>query len=797
MSVIKCILGKAASGIIDKDFAAQHIKKIENFEKQLELVPAASIEKMLTDFANQLKHLSDVKKFQLAKEIQAKNRLETQIAAHKGGKVKGLMATLSHDPAGHADGLNVDKVREGVRAVAFGSMPDAVTRLNLQNLGFSQDKELARNVVRAIFGNEGNKIASAIGKQFKDVMEMLRSRFNAAGGDIPLLEHYHMPQNHDSRLLNKVSQQEWVDFIYPLIDRSAMIDNKTGNIMSETVLYRVLSESYETLRTNGLNKLEPGKSGKLSLANKYNDQSRILHFKDAESWLAYNDRFGNGDIYKTMIDYVDNMANDIAFLEVYGPSPEKMKRYLTDTIRKEAGLSRDNKFKNKVKSQLHSFEVLWDDISGESAVPANAQVAKANSEIRALMTSAQLGSAFLTQFSDVTTNALTAKFNGLSGTEIVKNYMRLMSSNKYRDFSIHLGLGAEEVVKTLSSAARYAEGFFEQGKLGRLSNMVMQASLLERMTMASKKAFGLDFLKVIADNSAKDFKQLHRAFRGAFERYGITDADWNIVRKSAFDDFDGARYLNLITLAKENLEVANKFQNMILTERDFAVIDSNPRTRAMMIGNSKAGTFWGEARRYFAMYKTFPLTVLTHHMSRMFSLGSATSKAGYAIALFLPMTLMGYLTVQAKNFVNGKKTLPADNWKTWVSAAASGGALGILGDFLFSEESRTGNSLIATLVGPGGSLIEDIWKITGGAAKRKIQGDDVAYRAEVLDFIKRYTPGGNMWETKLAMERLIFDQVAMMIDAKAQKRFRRIEKKFRKDYGTGYWWRPGKLKPEF
>ena len=795
MSVTKCILGKAASGIIDKEFAEANVKKIEQFEKQLEHVPGASIEKMLTDFANQLKHLSDVKKLQLVKEIQAKTRLETQIAQHKGGKIKGLMATLTHDLSGNSTGLNVDKLREGVRAQAFGNMPDAVTRLNLQKMGMKQDRKLAEDVVRALFGADDNELAGRIGKQFADTMEMLRLRFNAAGGDFPALDNYHLPQSHDSRLLNKVSEDEWVEFITPLIDRNKMIDNTTGNIMSEETLDRVLRESYETLRTNGLNKLEPGKGGKAALANKYATESRILHFKDADSWLAYNQRFGNGDVYKTMVDYVDNMANDIAFLEIYGPNPEKMKRYLVDELRKEAGLGRDEKLKNKAKSQLHAFEVLWQDVSGETAVPVDARVAKVCSEIRAGLTSAQLGSAFLTQFSDLTSNALTAKFNGLPATDLAKNYIRLMTSNKYRDFSIHIGLGAEEVTRTLSSAARYAEGFFEQGKLGRLSNFIMQASLLERMTMASKKAFGLDFAKAIADNSKTEFFKLNKGFKRAFERYGITEADWNVVRASAFDDFDGARYLNLRTLAAENLDVANKVQNMIMTERDFAVIDSNARTRSVMIGGSQAGTFWGEARRFFAMYKTFPITMLTHHMSRMMSLDAATSRAGYAAALFLPMTFMGYLTLQAKNIVNGKKPLPADNWKTWISAAATGGACGILGDFLFSDESRTGNSMIANLVGPGGSLVEDVWKITGGAAKRALAGDDVAYPAEVLNFIRRYMPGNNLWYTKLALERLIFDQASLAIDPKARARFRRIERKFNKDYGTGYWWRPGEVWP--
>lgn len=795
MSVTQCILGKAASGIIDKEFAASQVKKLEQFEKQLEFYPEAPKEKALSQFANQLKHLSDVKKFQLLKEVQTQDRLLKQIAAHPQGKTRGMMAALSHDLHGRAEGLNVDKLREGIAANAFGSMPDAVARLSLKNLGFSQDKNLARDVVRAIFGSEKNELASKIGRQFSTVQEKLRLRFNAAGGDIPELSLYHLPQNHDSRLLNKVSADEWVGFVEPLLDRRAMVDWETGFPLSRENLRNVLYEAYETLRTNGLNKLEPGVAKNQKLANKY-AHSRILHFKDADSWIAYNERFGNGDIYKTMVDHVNNMADDIAFLEVWGPNPDKQKKVMVDTVRKEAGLLRDPKAKNKAATEIKAFETLWKDISGEQAIPVNNKVAKVNSEIRALLTSAQLGSAFLTQFSDVTTNALTAKFNGLSAGDLMKYYLKLMSSNKYRDFSIHLGLGADEVTKVLSSSSRYAEGLAEKGYMSRVSNMVMQASLLERMTMASKKAFDLDFSKTIGDLSQKEFLSLPKRIRSCFERYGINAEDWAVIAKSKFDEFEKVKYLNLINLADENLEVANKVQNMIFTERDFAVIDSNARTRAVMLRGTEAGTFLGEALRYIGMYKTFPVTILMHHLSRMASLEGAGSKFGYALALFAPMTMAGYLTVQAKNLVNGKKPLPADDWKTWVSAAAAGGAAGILGDFLFSQESRSGNSVLPTLIGPGGSLLEDTWRITAGAAKRKLAGEDVNYPSEIIDFVKRYTPGNNLWYTKLAVERGIFDQLSLLADPGAKRRFRNIERKFNKDYGTGYWWRRGELKPD-
>lgn len=799
-SVTSCILGKAASGIIDKDFAKKHVKNIEQYEQGLDAldpdVPQFKRVQQLTAYANRLKELSDIKKLQLVKEIESKSRLDKFIKSHPKGTVEGFKSSLTYDLGGYSKGLNIDKQAESIRSLAFSGMGDVVTRLSLQKCGFVQDKKLAAQVVRALYGDTSDELAGKMASQFTKSANMLHARFKSAGGDMGNLKDWRLPQNHDSRLINRVSRDEWVDFIRPLLDKENMIDNVTGFAMSESKLTEVLNDAYETLRTNGLNKLEPGKQGKAMLANKYSDQSRVLKFKDGDSWLAYNERFGNGDVYATMINYIDNMSQDTAMLEVFGPNPDKMKRVITDEIRKEAGLLRDEKLRRKMNAGLEAAEILWDDITRANQ-PANPRAALIGSELRAGLTSAQLGSAFLTQFSDVAVNTLTAKFNGLKATDLWKSYWRLMTSNKARDFSIHLGLGAEEVARTLSGAARYAEGLLDQGKLGRASEIVMRASLLDRMTMASKKAFVLDFSKCLADFAPLEFNKLNKGLLAAFDRYGITEADWAVIRKSAFDEFKGAKYLNLATLAGENLEVANKVQNMFFTERDFAVLDSNARTRAMLVGGSKAGTAWGETRRFFAMYKTFPITMLTHHMSRLMSLETATSKAGYFAALFVPMTIAGALTVQGKNLVNGKKPQPTDTWKFWVAAAAAGGAAGILGDFLFSEESRSGNGFISALAGPGASALEDAYKLTVGAAKRKVQGDKVEYPAEVIRTLKKYTPGNNLWWIRAPLERLVFDQATLALDPQARSRFRRMERNLAKEYGTEYWWKPGETKPNF
>ena len=789
-SVSMCIRGKVAAGIIDKNWGESVLKDIDKIDARLAKYPEAKAKEAYAQLGAALGAWQKQKRIQLLKEIEAKDRIFKTAKANPGGFENGLMATLSHSLDGRADGLNVDKLRSSIRSLTYADMPDLAKEVTAAYFGLSKNRKSGHNIVRALFGDTADEKSSVFAEQWRKAERNLRERFIKAGGRIDDNERWLLPQSHDSRLLNETTQEDWVDFILPKLDLNRMIDNKTGAPFKEDELREVLADVYETLRTNGMNKKVAGKAEASPLSEKYNN-SRFLYFKDADGWIAYNERFGNNDPFKTMIDYVEEMANDIAFMEIWGPNPTKLKDYMVDVAKIESGKLKDRKAKSKAASKIDFFENLWADVSGESSVAVNPRIAEANQGLRAWLIADQLGSCFLSQMSDLVTNGMTARFNGLSTSGIYKNLFDMMVSNQKRDFAAHIGLGFDEVTKTIGSAQRYAGEKLNSGWAQKISGAVMKASLLERMTTASKKAFSLDFVNTLANNADTQFASLNKGLKSCFERYGLTNNDWDIIRKSKLDNFKGAKYVNISELAKSNVEVANKLQNMILTEQDFAVIDSNPRTRALLIGNSKPGTLSGEARRWFGLYKTFPITMMTHHISRVMSMPSAASKLGYVSAMFSLMTMAGYLSMQAKFLISGKKPADPEKWETWLAAATQGGGAGILGDFLFSDANRFGGSLGATLAGPGMGLIEDIYKISIGNIQELIADKETKFGAEFSNLVRRYTPGNNLWYTRLAVERALFDNLTRLLDDDAEEKFRRLRNKQEKEYGAGFWWEPG------
>ena len=67
---------------------------------------------------------------------------------------------------------------------------------------------------------------------------------------------------------------------------------------------------------------------------------------------------------------------------------------------------------------------------------------------------------------------------------------------------------------------------------------------------------------------------------------------------------------------------------------------------------------------------------------------------------------------------------------------------------------------------------------------------------ELSRFIEANMPGRSIWYTRLAMERLIFDELEAAIDPKAARSFRMIEKRAAREYRQRFFWAPGTTTPQ-
>ena len=120
----------------------------------------------------------------------------------------------------------------------------------------------------------------------------------------------------------------------------------------------------------------------------------------------------------------------------------------------------------------------------------------------------------------------------------------------------------------------------------------------------------------------------------------------------------------------------------------------------------------------------------------------------------------------------------------------------MIGDYLASAENRYGKGIMATIGGPVADLADDLSKLTMGNFTQYLEGKDPKLAADLVKLAQKYQPGGNLFYTRLVMQRLFYDQLLQLADPDAAQGFRRIVQAAQRDYSQSFWWRPGETAPE-
>lgn len=701
---------------------------------------------------------------------------------------------------------SVAQIHSVVKNRANSTMNEYLATFKRNIIGETQEKAKLKNLIREIFGEDtGDISARQMMEGWKASAEYLRKRFNAAGGAIVNRIDWGLPQFHASIKVRSAGFAEWSNFIRGRLDLNKMVDEQTGLAFSPQKLEIALRDSYETIRSDGSNKIKEGQySGNKSLASR-NQDHRFFVFKDAESWMEYQEKFGNPNPFDAMMGHIDTMSRDIAMMEVLGPDPKATVRFVKDTLRKEADLSGDEKQMRAATKSGEAVDDLYSVIVGTNNAPVDGVFATGFAGLRQTLQSAQLGSAAVAAVTDMNFGRIARGMNGLPQTKILNSYLKLMNPLTLKEkgkLAIRIGLTAEGWSSLAAGQMRYVGDMSGPEVTRRISDFVMRASLLSPWTQAGRWAFGMEYLGFLGDNVGKTFDQLPANMQKSMNHYNIGAEKWEVMRKTPLHEHEGASFLTADKIenrtdisAGDAQDLATALMVMIDTETNFAVPSTSIRGRTALTGDTRPGTIAGELTRSFAMYKGFGVTLVNTHIMRGLAQPTARGKGTYFADLLISTTLMGALAMQLKEMSKGRDPRPMDSPEFWGAALLQGGGLGIYGDFMFGNVNRFGDGLASTIAGPVVGFASDLQKLTIENIIQASQGKDTNAASEFISFAGRYTPGSSLWYSRLALERLVLDQAKLWADPKARTKFRRKEKDYRKQYGQKSWWSAGDTSP--
>jgi hypothetical protein len=648
------------------------------------------------------------------------------------------------------------------------------------------------------------KIAKIVYK-YREDSRNTRNRFGAWIRD---LTGYITRQQHDFMKIRAAGAKEWKDFVRQRLDieRSLQpgqnLEEFLDTVYADLAAGRHLSAIDEEAQAY----TTPG-----SLARRVS-QSRVIYFKDADAEFDYLTQFGVGKLHEAILGDLSRAAQQAGLMRILGPNPQFTLKAVASEV--EAGLVRDPEMRQKFAESKDTAEGLLSMLDGRANVPGNAMSARVGSNVRVTQAMAKLGGAVISAVTDLPVYASQIKYQGRGGLlsgigEGISALLQGRAKGERKRILNMIDTVADNLVGGV--ATRFDSDDLMSAGSADLMRIFFRLNGLQWWTDTLRESMELGTANWMGNLRNTSYDRLSADTKRLFEQYGITTAEWDVMRQATVDAADKRIYVVPEQLNKLDLDVfktylsaigreptdaaaatakrdlADRLRGFIIDQAMTAVIEPDVRSRYFWTRGLRPGTFWGETARYIAQFKGFP-TALTRQVfgreiyGRGYNSLSDYMKYGKAdmlglAQLILMMSAFGYAAMAAKDLLKGKTPRDPAKPETWLAAMLQGGALGIYGDFLLGQSNRFGRNIIDTLAGPTFGLIGDLDELR----QRAMRGDDVA--ASAFRTLISNTPFMNLFYARIVLDYLVLYQIQ---EALNPGYLRRMERRIEREQGQEF-----------
>ena len=839
------LIKKSSLKSIDKDDV---IKKIEDaiLDAKKTNLDKVDIDRISQEVTEQVKAQKKINKINaINDEILVRKTVQEQIQNFNGDEQEGLISLLvGSNRLTRGARSSVGVAQNAAQGQLIAAFDGELTANNLDGMFDKADgklqEELAvteQQISEGLEVTTKNKDVKKLAEIMEKHSEIARQALNARGAMIPKIWGYVVRQSHDqfnvraaaNRLgknLNEITADPnlkgtdinynknftaWKNFIMQYLDGDRTFGN-TDNIDS------FLMNSYNSLVGNKI-QVADGASGVFgsNSVTKGISNKRVLHFKSAKDWYAYNEKFGTGSLKETYYSGLMTAGRNIGMLDTLGTKPkenfEKIRVAISNRMlakkRSTESLSsyrQFEKFMNVVDGTVYTFD------GGTSGFA----VAKWSAIARSVGNVAKLGGAVISAAADIGIYASEMKYQGrsfLGGmAEAMGGVGKIKNTKQKRDIAKGLGFLGDGTTYDISG--RFQVGDNLNKGWTQIQRTFFKYNLLSWWTNTLKENSMLGMANYYANQKSLSFDQLNKPLQSFFGLYNIDATKWDVIRKTAMSKADdGTEFINIselsnmsdadikkITgmndLSKTELQIEkDKFKysvsGLLLDRSIFAVIEPDARTKGTMTQGTLAGTGVGEAFRFIGQFKAFPMAIANKVLGREMAFLRDTSgnfslrnskNLGRGItglaSIVITSGFMGYISMTAKDLLRGKEPRDPNNIKTIMAAFLQGGGLGIYGDVLFKEQ-RDAGSIAAGFIGPFPTTVFDL----GLALKYALSGEGGKAGKSAYRTISSNIPFLNLFYIKAAFDYMIGFQIMETMNPGVLKR---VEKRMKKDYNQEY-----------
>jgi len=561
---VEQLLAKSSIKAARKDEIINQIK-IAQAEQKISSIDEINVDKISQEVSEQIK---------LQKKINKRNAIENEIKGRK--YVEYIFDNFDDDPAEGLISILVGTNRRvtGARASVATQQQASVNQLiagfnaKLKNeksfqLFDKADKETQRRIVRTMYElnqkktniagveikppvTETNPKIIRLAEAMEGYSEMIRLKLNDRGANISKLWGYIVRQSHDPYLVRDAAKvlgknledmddgidpnlkskkdinynrnyKAWRDFVMEKLDQERTFAGVEDIEEFMLFVYNSLVKN-QYLKSDGAEFTFGSRQtarGKDVAKAAGLSAKRVLHFKTADNWFDYNDKFGVGNLKESFFSGLQTAGRNIGIMDTLGTKPadnfSKIKKAVGNKLNKLGRSTQDLASDAK-------FDKFLKVVDGSIYTVENFAVAKYSAIARAIASMAKLGGATVSAAADIGLYGSEMRYQGrsfLGGmAEAVGSLGKIKNTQQKKDIAEGLGFIADNTIYDV--AGRYQVGDNLSKGFTKAQRFFFKLNLLSWWTNTLKEGSMLGMANYFAKQKNLAFDSLNPQLKSLF-----------------------------------------------------------------------------------------------------------------------------------------------------------------------------------------------------------------------------------------------------------------------------------------
>ena len=590
--------------------------------------------------------------------------------------------------------------------------------------------------------------------------------------------------------LKDIAYKRWRSHVEPLLDKERTLEN-----VSEADTEKFYKSVYKSI-TTGIHKVPYDDGGNPLITRtgsnwaKKLSAKRVLHFKDANSWIKYNREYGFGNVHDAVIEQLRSMGRSLGIMKKLGSTPRASGEAL---IRKYEQESRDNPH---VKRNIRRARQTLSSILGDVYKPMDGLIGNIFQAWRTLKY-LHLGAITLHSTPDVNTMVSALRPFGITWlkptTEAWTNFIKGLPKGELKKIGLQMGIYSDGMMGNLFS--KFGAPDLPGGVFAKLMQIQDKLTLINRWDNTTRWTMGYMIGNHLAGELDKSFDNLIESERAIFQRYGINKKIWKLLQanKNVLTKVENRKFLTpdiAQDLSEES--IAKIYYGNKLSKTSFTKIESAKRDihealydmftdqtaygkilptesdRSLMQMGLPTDRLGGKVWQLINMFKSYHVSMMRRTFGRFIygqngeeSLYQAlrNGKVDYngMLKYIVGSIPYGYLSYAGSALALGKALPSLQDPNTWFHSLVDGGGLGIYGSFIMNEYGRNPDVLQQF----GGPVLTN-FADTADMLVRLSEGKNIGNKAITL--LKSNLPFSNLIYAKAIMDHAIFNKLHELVD---------------------------------